>query len=405
MGIHVQKYHVALSFAGEDRAYVERVATLLKAEGVSVFYDFFEEADLWGKDLYTHLSDVYQNKALFTVMFVSEAYRTRLWTNHERVSAQARAFAESREYILPAFFDESIEVPGLLKTTGYVSLKAKTPEQLATLIIQKLEKSGVVRPQQFSYSDKVKADVDFPLKKGQPVSEIIRALKVYTWSVQNRAVVRLLEQDWSKITADDAFVLGRNLYQCACGNEHKAIAVLNDLRRELAALPDDRALDFVNGMFFEVYFNSAGEFRGRELKNRCLSKLLTLQTVKKYAPSIAFIRRALEPYKANLLFMPNVEPETVLVELSIRKSDPPTVRALKVHGKDLLTTDSDERDLDRRLWRLSFQSFTAKELRQQLADEWGVPIEQLEIKCSPTFDAKAKLRILEGTGVLTPMGR
>ena len=109
------KYHVALSFAGEDRSYVEKVALQLQADGVHVFYDKFEEAELWGKDLYTHLSDVYQKRAHFTVMFVSDAYRTKLWTNRERESAQARAFVDSSDYILPAFFDESIEVPGLLR--------------------------------------------------------------------------------------------------------------------------------------------------------------------------------------------------------------------------------------------------------------------------------------------------
>jgi hypothetical protein len=42
----VLKYHIALSCAGEDRAYVEKVALQLQAEGVDVFYDGFEEADL-----------------------------------------------------------------------------------------------------------------------------------------------------------------------------------------------------------------------------------------------------------------------------------------------------------------------------------------------------------------------
>lgn len=75
---------------------------------------------MWGKNFYTHLSDVYQNQAFFTVMFVSDAHRKKLWTNHERKSAQARAFTESRESILPAFFDETVEVLGLLKTTGHM---------------------------------------------------------------------------------------------------------------------------------------------------------------------------------------------------------------------------------------------------------------------------------------------
>lgn len=97
-----------------------------------------------------------------------------------------------------------------------------------------------------------------------------------------------------------------------------------------------------------------------------------------------------------MLFLPGAEPETVSVELSIRKSDPPTLRALKVYDRDLLTTDSNGQDLDPRLWRLSFQSFTVKELRQQLSDEWGVPMEQLQIKCVLTLEPRVKLRLPEG---------
>src|SRR6185437_12782717 len=134
----MKKYHVALSFAGEDRRYVDKVANRLRAEGVEVFYDKFEDTKLWGKDLYEYLSDVYQNQAFFTVMFISEAYKDKLWTNHERRSAQARAFSENKEYILPAFFDTSVEVPGVLKTTGYVGLSGVTPEEFAEKIVEKL---------------------------------------------------------------------------------------------------------------------------------------------------------------------------------------------------------------------------------------------------------------------------
>lgn len=140
----MDKYHVALSFAGEDREYVERVATRLTHFGVKVFYDKFEETTLWGKDLYTYLSDVYQNHAIYTVMFISEAYKKKLWTNHERMSAQARAFSESKEYILPAFFNEAVEVPGVLKTTGRISLVSLTPEELAEKITKKLRDHGVL---------------------------------------------------------------------------------------------------------------------------------------------------------------------------------------------------------------------------------------------------------------------
>ncbi len=145
-------FDVALSFAGEDRTYVDQVARLLRDRGVKVFYDLFEEADLWGKNLYTHLSDVYQNRAKFTVMFISAAYCEKLWTNHEREAAQARAFQEAQEYILPVRFD-STDIPGVLPTTGYVSLTKRTPEQLVSLITKKLVSGGSTIPSELVRKD------------------------------------------------------------------------------------------------------------------------------------------------------------------------------------------------------------------------------------------------------------
>ena len=131
------KYDVALSFAGEDRAYVEKVAIKLKEKNVKVFYDRFEQTELWGKNLYTHLSDIYKEKSRFTVLFISKAYAKKSWTNHERANAQARAFRENKEYILPARFDET-EIPGLPDTVGYIALKNIEPEEFSRIICKKL---------------------------------------------------------------------------------------------------------------------------------------------------------------------------------------------------------------------------------------------------------------------------
>lgn len=131
------EFDVALSFAGEDRSYVDEVAAALKKDGIKVFYDRYEQVDLWGKDLYTHLRKVYQQQARFTVVFISRHYAKKLWTNHERESAQARAFTESTEYLLPVRFDDT-EVPGILPTTGYLDLRQMSPADLAVSIKLKL---------------------------------------------------------------------------------------------------------------------------------------------------------------------------------------------------------------------------------------------------------------------------
>lgn len=140
-----KEFQIALSFAGEDRKYVDEVANLLKSSGISVFYDLFEEANLWGKNLYDYLSDIYKNKARYTIIFISEYYDQKLWTNHERRSMQSRAFQENQEYILPARFDDT-EITGILPTVGYIDLRKKSSHEFVEIIKKKLVLSGETIP-------------------------------------------------------------------------------------------------------------------------------------------------------------------------------------------------------------------------------------------------------------------
>lgn len=102
-----------------------------------MFYDRFEEVALWGKDLYEHLDYVYRDAAKFCVLFDSSSYAEKAWPTHERRSAQARAFSEHAEYLLPARFDDT-PIPGLRPTTGYIDLRSREPGELALMIEQKL---------------------------------------------------------------------------------------------------------------------------------------------------------------------------------------------------------------------------------------------------------------------------
>ena len=130
-------YEVVLSFAGEDREYVEAVAKYLKNSNIKVFYDKYEEVTLWGKDLSEHLDKVYRGSARYCVMFISKNYADKVWSSHERQSALAKAIEEKEEYILPARFDDT-QIPGIRPTIGYVDLSKKTPEQLGKMVLQKL---------------------------------------------------------------------------------------------------------------------------------------------------------------------------------------------------------------------------------------------------------------------------
>lgn len=133
-----KQYDVALSFAGEDREYVQRVADSLKELGVSVFYDGFEQVSLWGKDLAEHLGDVYGKDSRYVVLFLSRAYVAKAWPTHEKRFALARQLTDGRERILPVRFDNS-EVPGIASTISFLDLRVLTPDKLAELIRQKVD--------------------------------------------------------------------------------------------------------------------------------------------------------------------------------------------------------------------------------------------------------------------------
>lgn len=130
-------FDVALSYASEDRVYVQQVVGLLQQHGTRVFYDECAQAELWGNDLCVLLDEVYRKRARFAVVFVSRHYASKPWTHYERASVQARALAEVGPYLLPVQLDDS-ELPGLRPTIGYVDARRTSVERLVWLIEQKL---------------------------------------------------------------------------------------------------------------------------------------------------------------------------------------------------------------------------------------------------------------------------
>jgi len=89
------EYDVCLSFAGEQRDYVEMIARGPKQHGLRVFYDEDETASLWGKDLSEHLDHIYREASRYCVIFF-------LWLTARRpglgmsVAAPSRARSRTR---------------------------------------------------------------------------------------------------------------------------------------------------------------------------------------------------------------------------------------------------------------------------------------------------------------------
>lgn len=133
------EFDIAVSYASEDREIVQKYTDGLSEKRLKVFYDKYDQDELWGANLYDKFDEVYRTKALFCVIFISRHYASKVWTNHERKSAQARALQENREYVLPVRLDDT-EITGIPQTIGYVDLRKISAAELVEMTLKKVKK-------------------------------------------------------------------------------------------------------------------------------------------------------------------------------------------------------------------------------------------------------------------------
>lgn len=140
--IDEQEFDVAITFAGTEREFAKQLAQRVRDAGFRVFYDDFYPEQLWGKDLIAFFDRVYRKASRYCVMFVSAEYASRIWTTHERRSAQARALQEKGgDYILPIRVDDT-DLAGLQPTIGYLNIHQYNIDQIAELLLAKLKQQS-----------------------------------------------------------------------------------------------------------------------------------------------------------------------------------------------------------------------------------------------------------------------
>ncbi|WP_340032006.1 TIR domain-containing protein [Paenibacillus sp. FSL K6-1122] len=135
------QFDIGLSFAGEDRSFVEMLFKLLEKAQIRVFYDNDQSSQLIGNNLYSHLAEVYFNKSRYCVVVISEYYMKKKWTLHEFQSIQVRNFLKHDNSIIPIILDDT-SVPGITDSIAYLDARELSPKQIADQLEQKLKESG-----------------------------------------------------------------------------------------------------------------------------------------------------------------------------------------------------------------------------------------------------------------------
>lgn len=134
-----KRFRVAFSFAGEKRDFVAQVAAILanRFGEAAILYDKYHEAEFARRDLGIYLPELYHKESDLVVVVVCPDYDEKEWTGLEWAAIHdLLKLRKDAEVMLCRF--EHATVTGLYSTAGYVELDDKTPEQAATLILQRL---------------------------------------------------------------------------------------------------------------------------------------------------------------------------------------------------------------------------------------------------------------------------
>ena len=191
------------------------------------------------------------------------------------------------------------------------------------------------------------ADSVFLLKPSTPVKDAIAGLRSHNWYTQNPALTALTTADLASADMDTLFVLGRNIYQAACGGANSASAFIKDFRNRTADLDSKKQKAVLDGMLFEVFFDAKGELR-RDFKTSRFEDLFDLRRVPDFETSFSLIADVLTPYQSRFHVVPGkARPVSVDVRTEPLDSGERLVTGVFLDGIDTLRTlssDNPERD-------------------------------------------------------------
>lgn len=134
------RFDVALSFPGEYRSYVERVAAkLADALGPNAcFYDKNYRAQLAVPNLDVLLQEIYRERSDLVVAFVCREYDEKKWCGIEWRKIRERVSDGGAGEIMYVRLGLG-DVVGMTTLDGYVDACEETPEAVASLILEKLQ--------------------------------------------------------------------------------------------------------------------------------------------------------------------------------------------------------------------------------------------------------------------------
>ena len=285
--------------------------------------------------------------------------------------------------------EEGLEIETFFKkvrsTVNAMTGGKKTSWEHTSLIGSFSFNSGkMVQVDELGYSVTSIRDCDFDLSN-KTIGKIIQGLKTYNWYDQNDAVNDFLKLRPEVLNKEELFVVGRNMLQAAVGDSHAARDfILNP--QKLALYTQGNSNHLLNGILFEIYFNSKGLFRYHGFKAMYLDQLLEYTTNDNLKYSFDFIEQSLKSFSHQLMFVPSINKTMVDINVRIEQkevkhlfNDKSEIRdcivSITYEGNELLAGPDDNNTFP----YSSEWTVNKQELSQILTEGYAIPSSRLNL--------------------------
>lgn len=145
------------------------------------------------------------------------------------------------------------------------------------------------------YSENAAKDAEYDDQT--EIGRLLQELSISDWNRQNPAFNKLKSIQPSSMNRDQQFIFGRNICQ-ACGFAFDVSDYCEELGKHLLKYSVDGVNHVLNGMLYEMYFDSHGEYRHGKFKNNIREQVFGLRKDPRYKKSFEFIAEAIKPYSA-----------------------------------------------------------------------------------------------------------
>jgi hypothetical protein len=227
------------------------------------------------------------------------------------------------------------------------------------------------------YDESVVKDRNY-VNKGDEVDEIISNLQTSDWNKQNPAMDKLSATPIQNLNKNQQFIIGRNILQ-ASGYAHNATNFIEDLKNKLPKYNIGDENHLLNGMLFEIYFNSNGDFRRDNLKGNYIENIFSLRHLPQYKKSFDFINNALEPYKNELFYIPNTVDSIIDVDILATEKEVKSFMDNKVTYQIIESITISGKDITKTISSICQTGTNSKYIKKTISDLLLIPIDLLNI--------------------------